>query len=279
MVQIKYLLKSKIKFFNFLFVVCMLMFSVYADTNGIWVYSSDIKGGIFGSDEVGFTNYTFINDVYFNANVYFLNFFASNAKIDNLFATKIGVGVPNPQAAVDVAGKIYMRNETSLSDPDNVVVTKGYIDSVFDELLVSISSWYAQSWGACSVPCGGGIQTRVVDCRTPSGIVVDDKYCTDVKPATTQVCNTQTCEVNRCWDSPSDVRYTSYVNWLHNNYGMTSWENCHGQCIWRCGRKGSKAYCTSNYPDKSCRCVAGYQLTKTGTMGTATLYECLPVNN
>lgn len=58
----------------YLSLVFLFSFSVYADSNGIWHFANDIRGGIFGSDELGeTTNYTFIHPVYFNVNVYYKN--------------------------------------------------------------------------------------------------------------------------------------------------------------------------------------------------------------
>ncbi len=49
---------------------------------------------------------------------------------ERLIARKrVGIGTINPDYALDVNGKIRMQNQTTDSDPDDIVVTKGYMDS------------------------------------------------------------------------------------------------------------------------------------------------------
>eukprot|EP01006_Ploeotia_vitrea_P034698 TRINITY_DN65790_c14_g1_i2.p1 TRINITY_DN65790_c14_g1~~TRINITY_DN65790_c14_g1_i2.p1 ORF type:complete len:1985 (+),score=893.63 TRINITY_DN65790_c14_g1_i2:504-5957(+) len=57
-------------------------------------------------------------------------------------------------------------------------------------------SWSSGEWSSCSVACGGGTQTRTVECKSSTGPVVDDSYCSGAgtKPATSQSCNTAACE-------------------------------------------------------------------------------------
>jgi hypothetical protein len=56
--------------------------------------------------------------------------------------------------------------------------------------------WTMSAWGGCTVNCGGGAQTRTVECQASSGIIVTDGYCTTSKPAVMQTCNTQACCVD-----------------------------------------------------------------------------------
>ena len=48
-------------------------------------------------------------------------------------------------------------------------------------------------WSRCSNDCGGGTQTRTVECQSSSGNSVADSFCTDVKPVTSLDCNIQPC--------------------------------------------------------------------------------------
>lgn len=61
-------------YFNiFLIVSIFFMTLVWADSNGIWHNSGDIRGGTFGSDEQDATvNYTFINPLSLQSNVTYL---------------------------------------------------------------------------------------------------------------------------------------------------------------------------------------------------------------
>ncbi len=53
--------------------------------------------------------------------------------------------------------------------------------------------WYTSAWGACSETCGGGIQSRAVECRDENGVPVDESECGGIKPDATQACNTDAC--------------------------------------------------------------------------------------
>lgn len=53
--------------------------------------------------------------------------------------------------------------------------------------------WVVGSWGACSASCGGGSQTRTVQCVREDDVVVDDSLCPDPRPGTSQGCNSQPC--------------------------------------------------------------------------------------
>jgi hypothetical protein len=55
-------------------------------------------------------------------------------------------------------------------------------------------AWSAGSFGSCSATCGGGTQSRAVSCLRQDGVAVADLNCASPKPATTQSCNTQSCQ-------------------------------------------------------------------------------------
>lgn len=55
-------------------------------------------------------------------------------------------------------------------------------------------TWSVGSYGACSVTCGDGIQTRTVQCTNSSGAVFNESICLDVvKPISTIVCQQPLC--------------------------------------------------------------------------------------
>ena len=62
-------------------------------------------------------------------------------------------------------------------------------------------------WSACSVSCGGGVQTRTATCTRSDNITKDDGYCRKYglqKPSLSQTCNTQSC-----MDS---IRFTAHTD-------------------------------------------------------------------
>ena len=59
------------------------------------------------------------------------------------------------------------------------------------------SYWFdVGEWGGCSASCGGGTQTRTVQCKRTGGVACSDDFCTRAGltvPARSQACNTQGC--------------------------------------------------------------------------------------
>jgi hypothetical protein len=58
-----------------------------------------------------------------------------------------------------------------------------------------IAYWNLGPWGTCSVSCGGGTQSRTIECRKSTG-PVNQSLCPQPPPAISQECNTQTCPTN-----------------------------------------------------------------------------------
>ena len=54
-------------------------------------------------------------------------------------------------------------------------------------------AWATSQWGSCTSSCGGGTQTRTVQCKTSDSqaFTVSSALCTPTKPSTSQTCNTQ----------------------------------------------------------------------------------------
>ncbi|PIK59384.1 thrombospondin [Apostichopus japonicus] len=73
----------------------------------------------------------------------------------------------------------------SMCDPS----TKPTTDRSCD---VGSCNWFTDEYGACTVTCGTGTQTRTVECRNNNGMV-QDSNCNDPKPATTANCNEESC--------------------------------------------------------------------------------------
>lgn len=90
---------KKILFFTFL--IIMTTSSIFADTNGVWHFAKDVRGGIFGNDE-GTQFFTFNNSLYTNMIKEFQTSgiqFKNSADINTLFISNngnIGIGNTNP---------------------------------------------------------------------------------------------------------------------------------------------------------------------------------------
>ncbi len=67
--------------------------------------------------------------------------------------------------------------------------------SVSCELPACVWEDDEDTWGTCSVACGGGIQTRNVRCLDPEGgLATSESLCTETKPLEENSCNTEICE-------------------------------------------------------------------------------------
>lgn len=64
-------------------------------------------------------------------------------------------------------------------------------------------TWSTGSFGSCSIPCGGGVQTRTVECKREDNVVVPDSNCAAAKPSPTQSCNTNACTTTYTWNPGS----------------------------------------------------------------------------
>jgi Thrombospondin type 1 domain len=62
-------------------------------------------------------------------------------------------------------------------------------------------SWFQGGWGGCSLACGSGTQTQVVECRRNSdNVAVADGFCSSPRPDSVRSCNTQACPGNFNWN-------------------------------------------------------------------------------
>ncbi len=56
------------------------------------------------------------------------------------------------------------------------------------------AAWFADAWEACPVTCGGGEQTRLVECRDSRAVAVGAERCSaSEKPAVSQACGLEAC--------------------------------------------------------------------------------------
>lgn len=110
-------------------------------------------------------------------------------------------------------------------------------------------SWTTGNWGACSVTCGGGTQTRAVTCVRNGVGNVADSFCAKAgiaKPATSQSCNTHSC-------------YT--YSWYSGGYGSCPTSCGVGSqtrtvyCRRNDGVQVSDSYCTGSKPATSKQCT------------------------
>lgn len=73
-------------------------------------------------------------------------------------------------------------------------------------------NWEAGAFGACSVDCGDGVQTRSIACKRNDGQYVSTTYCDpNTKPAMQQTCHPKDCSVGR------PVTQTAYVTPASNS--------------------------------------------------------------
>jgi hypothetical protein len=100
-------------------------------------------------------------------------------------------------------------SSTGVAYPDNTHcagTTEAATQQVCNTATCPSYGWTAQSWAACSVTCGAGVQSRSVQCfdnaNDPTHLhPVNINFCTLTQPVTVQSCNTDSCPVppNYAW--------------------------------------------------------------------------------
>ncbi|XP_068882689.1 A disintegrin and metalloproteinase with thrombospondin motifs 18 isoform X1 [Aphelocoma coerulescens] len=97
-----------------------------------------------------------------------------------------------------------------------------------------VSGWYSSPWQQCTVTCGGGVQTRSVQCllqgRPAAGCLPQQK------PAVLRACNTNFCPVPVKRDDPSCV---DFFTWCHlvPQHGVCNHKFYGKQCCKSCTKK------------------------------------------
>ena len=179
-------MKSKILHFSFILniIFISLVFLgvfIWADSNGVWHETKDIRVGTFGLDEQDtISSFNFLNPVVFNNDV-----------ILNKSKNCIG------KLITDENGSIFCTNAT-LSNircgPGKALIGFYENGSLICEYLHTYIWRENNDFGTCSQTCGGGIQYQTVSCIRNDNISVTEEYCDILtKPVLSRSCNTQSC--------------------------------------------------------------------------------------
>ena len=115
-----------------------------------------------------------------------------------------GPGGSQTRAATCVGsdGKTYPLSNCGCGSGTSTFLCPGSYQSCNTQVCPSYA-WNNPAWGACSLSCGGGIQTRTVQCLDQStNTVVASTNCVQAQPAGVQSCNTQTCTTQKWGTGP-----------------------------------------------------------------------------
>jgi len=106
-------------------------------------------------------------------------------------------------------------------------------------------------WSECSKPCGGGTQTRTVNCIDSStGQKTDDTKCTGTKPNTSQACNTEACPIY-AWQTTKWTPLTCPTECGKSGISQSRTVTCYETVS---NTAATETYCTSTKPPVSVTC-------------------------
>lgn len=228
----KYFL-TKFNFITNILIVSALLFGglVWADSNGIWFFAKDIRGGVFGADENN-QDFSFIGEVVFYDDIYISKFIKKNDFSFDIEETSVFNELEINQIQGNSGNVLFVLGDTSGS---------------FSPIEYS---WQTSSWSSCSASCGGGVQSRTVNCiNSQTNEIVSDNFCSEPKPVFSQNCNTQSCS--------SGVSYS----WQIGSWGSCS-ASCGGGTQFRSvncrndqtGAVVSDSFCSGSKPSTSQSC-------------------------
>ena len=108
-------------------------------------------------------------------------------------------------------------------------------------------SWTTSAYGSCSLTCGGGTQSRTVQCKRHDGTIVADSYCAGTKPAVSQSCNTQACAI-----PVNGVCGSTANSCTSGNTSGASAGSCGGAQTWSCLGSGGGWTANCNITNVAC---------------------------
>lgn len=117
-------------------------------------------------------------------------------------------------------GGVQTRTVECLSSAGNVVVTTGCdlavkpaVQQDCNTVACTLPRWVADTWTACTATCGGGSQTRTVQCQDQDNKMIAEALCVaNEKPTLQQSCNLMSCDSYRWKACPTFYPCTAQCN-------------------------------------------------------------------